>query len=226
LCRLNSPVNPKQYLRNQFNLTRKPDLSSDTAQPETNENDVTYTMSYPARLKYALGQIIGRQPRLTLLEMREKTHRQIQGVPTRRYAQVQPTLFVGGQHSRAGLATLQSWGVTAVLNLRAESDDADHRRAPERYLHLAVNDGTPPTLDQLQRGVDFITAEVADGGAVYVHCWEGVGRAPTMTTAYLVSTGLAPVAAWGSVRVVRPFIRPTPMQIRQIEQFAKRFATV
>ena len=42
------------------------------------------------------------------------------------------------------------------------------------------------------RGVCFIDAEINRGGKVYIHCAVGCGRAPTMTAAYLISTGDAP----------------------------------
>jgi hypothetical protein len=38
--------------------------------------------------------------------------------------------------------------------------------------------------------------------------------------AYLIHTGLAADEAWARVREVRPFIRPTPVQVAQIERFA------
>jgi len=47
-----------------------------------------------------------------------------------------------------------------------------------------------------------------------------VGRAPTMAAAYLVQQGMTPQDAWASIRRVRPFIRPTPAQVAQIEAFA------
>jgi protein-tyrosine phosphatase len=75
-------------------------------------------------------------------------------------------------------------------------------------------------LDDLRRGVAFIREEIARGGGVYIHCGAGVGRAPALAAAYLVSTGLSPQEAWARIRAVRPFIRPKPAQIEQIEQFA------
>jgi protein-tyrosine phosphatase len=62
--------------------------------------------------------------------------------------------------------------------------------------------------------------QVANGGSVYVHCGSGIGRAPTMAAAYLISTGLTRDEAWETIRTVRPFIRPTAVQVERIEQFA------
>lgn len=160
---------------------------------------------------------------MTLIEAVDQIHRMIFGLPTRRMSQITPDIFIGGQHHRNGWGKLQARGVTAVVNMRRESDDRSRGVAPERYLQLSTIDNTPPTLEHLQEGVDFIREEIERGGKVYIHCWEGVGRAPTMCAAYLISTGLSPEAAWARIREVRPFIRPTPFQVKQVEEFAKRY---
>jgi protein-tyrosine phosphatase len=107
-----------------------------------------------------------------------------------------------------------------VVNLRIEFDDADAGIAPERYLYLPTEDDHAPTLEALSRGVAFIMEEIKSGGAVYVHCGSGIGRAATMAAAYLIDSGLTPDEAWAGVREARPFIRPTPPQLQQIERYA------
>jgi protein-tyrosine phosphatase len=139
-------------------------------------------------------------------------------------SQITPQLHVGGQYRRRGWHRLVERGVTAVVNLRTEFDDAAVGIVPERYLYLPAIDDTPPTLEQLRQGADFIAEEIARGGGVYVHCGAGVGRAPTMAAAYLVSTGQSPEQAWATIRAVRPFIRLKPAQVAQIERFANLLA--
>jgi dual specificity MAP kinase phosphatase len=68
----------------------------------------------------------------------------------------------------------------------------------------------------------FIMEEITRGGGIYVHCKSGVGRAATMAAAYLISTSLTPDQAWARIRKARPFIRPTAIQMAQIERFAAR----
>jgi protein-tyrosine phosphatase len=115
---------------------------------------------------------------------------------------------------------MEARGITAVVNLRVEFDDAEAGLAPPRYLHLPTVDDEAPSLEHLSEGVAFMAEEVARGGAVYVHCGSGIGRAPTMAAAYLISTGLTLAQAWAQIRAARPFIRPTEVQIQQIERFA------
>jgi predicted protein tyrosine phosphatase len=149
----------------------------------------------------------------------------ITGAPIRHVSQITPDLHVGGQYRRRGWQRLESRGITAVVNMRIELDDEAMGIAPSRYLCLPTVDDSAPTLEQLRQGVEFIAAEIERGGAVYVHCGSGIGRAATMAAAYLLSAGLSPSEAWARLRQARPFIRPTAVQIEQIERFAiERFA--
>jgi protein tyrosine phosphatase (PTP) superfamily phosphohydrolase (DUF442 family) len=144
----------------------------------------------------------------------------VTGANLRRVSQITPHLHVGGQYRRRGWPRLVARGITAVVNLRIEFDDNDAGIAPPRYLYLPVVDDHAPTLEQLAEGVDFMAEEIARGGSVYVHCGSGIGRAATMAASYLISTGLTEDRAWAQIRSVRPFIRPTPVQVEQIKRFA------
>ena len=144
----------------------------------------------------------------------------ITGAPIRRVSQITPQLHVGGQYRKRGWPRLAVRGITAVVNLRVEFDDREAGIAPPQYLHLPVVDDRAPSLDQLEMGAEFISAVVAQGGSVYVHCGSGIGRAATMAAAYLISTSLGKDEAWAKIRAVRPFIRPTAVQLEQIERYA------
>lgn len=152
----------------------------------------------------------------------ELAARLITGAPILRFSRVTPNLYMGGQYRRRGWSKLLRWGVTAVVNMRSEYDDDQAGIAPAHYLHLPTVDGTAPTLERLKSGADFIQQELDDGGAVYVHCEAGVGRAVTMVAAYLVAKmEMRPYEAWSRLKSIRPFIRPTPSQVKQIERFAR-----
>jgi protein tyrosine phosphatase (PTP) superfamily phosphohydrolase (DUF442 family) len=142
------------------------------------------------------------------------------GAPPLRYSRITPHLHVGGQYTAAGWRELQTRGVTAVVNMRDEFDDAEAGIAPEQYLFLPTVDDTPPTIAQLCQGVRFIRQQIDAGGEVYVHCMLGVGRSVTMVAAYLVATGMRPARAWQTIRRRRPFIQPTLGQEARLVEFA------
>jgi hypothetical protein len=162
--------------------------------------------------------------RVTTLWAADHAVRIVTGAPIRRVSQITPQLHVGGQYRRRGWPRLAARGLTAVVDVRVEFDDNDAGIAPPRYLYLPTVDDHPPTLEQLRAGAAFIAEEVGRGGGVYVHCGAGVGRAPTVAAAYLVSAGLTPDQAWACIGRVRPFVRPRPGQVAQVERFARELS--
>lgn len=149
--------------------------------------------------------------------------RLILGSPLRRFSQVNRHLFVGGQYRPRGWKRMKRWGIDAVVNMRVEYDDEQAGIAPEHYLHLPTIDTTPPSIEQLEMGVQFIQAEIDHGHGVYIHCEAGVGRSIAMAAAYLIRVkGMSPIEAWSEIRKTRPFIRPTVSQRARIQAFAAR----
>lgn len=176
----------------------------------------------PAKLLYIIYRRLKEQGMATTWHwIVDKVARKVQGVSPQRLSRIQPLLYVGGQHRRQGLSRMRTWGINAVVNMRAEADDAARGLTLDHYLWLPVADDHDPTFDQLLRGAKFIQEQNAAGNGVYIHCASGVGRAPTMAAAYLVMTGMDSEAAWRAVQHGRPFIRPTPPQLEVIEDFAE-----
>jgi predicted protein tyrosine phosphatase len=143
----------------------------------------------------------------------------VTGIPPLRFSRVTDQLYVGPQFDQKGKAHLEANGVTADVNLRIEFDDAEFGLALPHYCYLPTVDDEAPSMEHLHEGVRFISERVAAGERVYVHCAGGIGRAPTMAAAYLVSTGDSVEAALRRIREVRPFINPTPPQLDALRAF-------
>ena len=172
-----------------------------------------------------LGGHLKTGPRAIALRWADVLHRRLIGSPIWELSEVSPNLLLGGQHYyQRGYQRLLDYGVTAVINMRRLHSDIDKGIGGERHLQLATVDNTPPSVEDLRRGVEFIGAEIERGGKVYVHCAVGCGRAPTMMAAYLVTTGLEPDEALQRIRQVRPFINPTRQQQRVLSEFAAYWA--
>lgn len=144
------------------------------------------------------------------------------GTPLLQYCQVTPQLYVGSQFNALGKRLLESRGINACVNMRIERNDADFGLALEQYLHLPTVDDEAPSLEHLDQGVEFIRGVVAGGGKVYIHCGAGVGRAPTMAAAYLMSEGHSLDEALAMIRRARPFITVTEVQLAQLKRYAAR----
>jgi len=176
----------------------------------------------PSQLQRAIS-LLRTGPRGLFWRLADQAVRKATGQPLWRVSQVRPQLYLGGQHSPKGWPAMQARGIKAVVNLReAYKDDAARGIAPAAYLHLPTADNTPPSLDDLARGVQFIAQQLQQGQAVYVHCGVGVGRAPSQVAAYLISTGLSADEALAEIRRVRPFIHLTRAQRQQLERYAER----
>jgi protein-tyrosine phosphatase len=175
----------------------------------------------PCALIYILyRRLLEHGVRATYLWVQDKIVRRTRGFSPPHISRVQPDLYVGGQHRQRGLAQMRDLGIAAVVNMREESDDAQRGLALDHYLWLSTTDDTSPAPEDLEQGVEFIRHHIAAGRGVYIHCAAGVGRAPMMAAAYLVSTGMSAAQAWNAIRQVRPFIRPTPPQIIALDAFA------
>ena len=151
----------------------------------------------------------------------------ITGVPLLRYSRVAPALYVGPQYRARGKPALARAGITHIVNMRSEFDDAAHGLTlhDDRYCHLPTPDDRAPSPAHLAQGTAFIREAIGGGGKVYIHCSAGVGRAPTMAAAYLIEQGYAMDAALDLIRKARPFIYLTPPQIQALRRLSDERAT-
>jgi protein-tyrosine phosphatase len=165
-------------------------------------------------------------PKAIVYRFYDQFARKWTGVPVWAFSQITPNLYVGGQHKTKGMRGMSDEGITAIVNMR-EQHLCDSRNGiqGERYLHLATIDNTPPTLEDLEKGVEFITTEINKGGKVYVHCGVGVGRAPTQAAAYLISTGMTTEKALRTIQKKRPFIHLTGKQYTVLLEYEQKLIT-
>ena len=143
-------------------------------------------------------------------------------LPIRRLTHITRLVYVGGQIDLRGWRLMQSWGISALLNLRIEWDDRFMNIQAPHYLWLPAIDGTPPVYEQLVRGAQFIAEQVQAGRGIYVHCAAGLGRGPTMAVAYLVSEGLSVGESIAFVASRRPLISLSAKQRARLLEFEAR----
>jgi protein-tyrosine phosphatase len=148
----------------------------------------------------------------------DNIHRIITGLPRLSRSQLTAHLFLGSQYNLVGLKKLKALGVTAIVNMRMHNTYNEAVHEGIKYMHLPTVDNTPPPLDVLIKGADFIDEEIRNGGIVYVHCRQGLGRGPTMAMAYLIKLSMTYKEAYDMVRKVRIFINPRPGQVKRLKE--------
>jgi protein tyrosine phosphatase (PTP) superfamily phosphohydrolase (DUF442 family) len=159
-----------------------------------------------------------------IAKMMDILHRYIYGLPNIAKSQITANLFLGSQYNLIGLRKLKALGITAIVNMRIHSVYSEAHYEGFKYLHIPTVDNTPPVLEDLIRGAQFIDNEIEGGGKVYVHCRQGLGRGPTMALAYLIKIGLTFDDAFALVKKVRKFVNPRRGQIerlKELEQYYK-----
>ena len=106
------------------------------------------------------------------------------------FSEITPHLWLGGAPTYGrDFEELLRIGITAVVDVRAERDAEpafflEHDIAHRQYR---VPDVTVPDAAVLDDGVDWITARLAEGRTVLVHCAKGRGRSATVLAAYLMA---------------------------------------
>uniref|UniRef100_A0A2K6L4Q5 Protein tyrosine phosphatase mitochondrial 1 n=3 Tax=Rhinopithecus TaxID=542827 RepID=A0A2K6L4Q5_RHIBE len=98
------------------------------------------------------------------------------------------------------------------------------KRLGVEQLRLSTVDMTGiPTLDNLQKGVQFALKYQSLGQCVYVHCKAGRSRSATMVAAYLIQVHRwSPEEAVRAIAKIRSYIHIRPGQLDVLKQFHKQ----
>lgn len=98
-------------------------------------------------------------------------------------------------------------GITHVMDLRSEANDADiWGRLDIAYRWLGTDDAEGHVVDPeiFDAGVRFARRAVREGGKVLAHCHMGINRGPSMGFAILLDRGHSPIEAFDMIRAARP----------------------
>jgi hypothetical protein len=137
-----------------------------------------------------------------------------------------PRLAVGGElRSDSQIRALPGLGITAVVDMRAESLDnlAELERLGIHFLHLPTQDWHPSTQDELEAGSTWVLHEIdiAGNGKALIHCQHGMGRSVILAGAVLLKMGYDWHDALRLILSKRLGVSPLKSQIAALAVFAE-----
>lgn len=139
------------------------------------------------------------------------------GIPMSRKIHVNGKFIVGPQISSIGKIFLKFRGVKSSISLQSEFDDAEHKLDFEYHFRIPCQEYHPLSANQLLAGVKFLKEQVENERTTYIHCREGVSRAPYLLAAYYVSLGYSIDQAFAYISKQRSFINPLDVHIDSIK---------
>ncbi len=130
----------------------------------------------------------------------------------------------GGIWSGPKMAEVARAGVTHIVNMQIEFDDAP-LAAPHgiQVLWTPVDDDFhPKPLEIFERGVDFAVAALErPDSKLFVHCAAGVHRAPMMALAILGAQGWSLGKAMETIQARRPVVDFADVYVSSVESFLR-----
>ncbi len=145
------------------------------------------------------------------------------GIPSLHFSKVENGIYFGGRLSKIGILYLRIRKIKVVLNLRAEFDDEKLGLKGFKYSHVPIEEFQGASISQLLEAIQIIHAGSRNGERIYVHCAEGIGRAPNIVAGYLISSGLTVDQAISRLKKVRPFIQLNDYQIISLENLSLHY---
>ena len=138
---------------------------------------------------------------------------------------IDDTVILGALPFPSHAAGLYDEGVRGVVNTCEEYGGpvAEYDRLGMTQLYIPTLDFQPPTIEELERAVDYIRQHRERGEGVYVHCKAGRGRSTTVVLCWLIaSQGLTPLAAQRLVEGKRPHVNGHIYRRPVVEEFARK----
>ncbi len=126
-------------------------------------------------------------------------------------SEILPNLFLGPLGITYDRDFLHENRITHVLSLFEEQ----HRTVAmvefdiKSLCFQLYDKNDEPIGDYFEKGCNYIHKAIKSGGAVYVHCFAGISRSPTMVAAYLIRHhNMTATEALDYIRARRPKISP------------------
>ena len=149
-----------------------------------------------------------------------RTFTELSGIPILKYSLIDNNIAIGMQPSSWGISLLHKKGFSYLLNLRSGNFYGNINLMNFELLEIPVKEFTKPTLKQLDKGSEFINKALLMNSKIYIHCREGVSRAPCFASAYLIRfKNLSAHQAIKDIMNVRTFVNILPNQRKSLMDY-------
>ena len=154
-----------------------------------------------------------------------KSFSEYTGIPILKYSIISKNIAIGSAPSKIGLYLLKKNGFKYILNLRFEKQNIKSKYKSFEVLSIPVKEFNAPSIDQLEEGAEFINQITFNNYKIYIHCREGVSRAPSFLIAYYIKFHkLTFEKALSKIKKKRLFVNILPEQKKSLllyEEFIK-----
>lgn len=122
--------------------------------------------------------------RYTFRQFSSRVIGELAGIPLRAHCRITDQLWIGARPKVFGLWMLRLRGIKRVISLQAENTTVPSRPGRINFRRFPTAEFLGVPREQL---LDFVHLVSEGEGALFLHCREGVGRAPMFAAALLLS---------------------------------------
>ncbi|EGD73172.1 dual specificity phosphatase 6 [Salpingoeca rosetta] len=143
-------------------------------------------------------------------------------------SRVRDYLFIGAQRDACNLALLQTHGITRIINVTRDCDNAFEKNPQFRYLQIRISDTWNQKLqEKFPSAFSFIDEARRAGERVLVHCKAGVSRSAAIVIGYLMySEKMTLDEAHVEVRSKRDIISPNLDFMGELKEYEDMLRSV
>jgi len=135
---------------------------------------------------------------------------------------VDPDVILGALPLKRDVPKLAKLQVRGVINMCQEypGPKEAYQQHNIDQLWLPTVDFNPPSLEAVQKGVEFLHQKTKQNQRVYVHCKAGRARSATIVICWLVKhRGMSPEQAQAHLLACRPHVNPRLLSRPVVREF-------